>query len=313
MRRSKFFLSLIGLSVFIFVLISLMPGRRAASPIQADEGDALSFVPALFAPDPTATPTATPTNTPTAMPTDTPTATATHTPTATPTETANRIDNGSFEEGWTTIELGNQRPNEWAIYFVPSGEPLFDSSDEATGQCECIHKPNADLPPDEQLGGPNALVLDGAFTYKMFSENAKWGTELSQTMYGMVPGVEWRLTVPVQVHLHDETDEYAAESGAWINDVGGWATGFEMGDREWCKHEQVFTVPEDGEVKVDIRVKSKWPNNKDFFIDDVYMLPSSQPSPYPDMDVCNSSMTMKQYVPYAEQKNYPDSWQRRSK
>ena len=312
MRKSWLFLSLfIGLSLLILGFLSVQPGRRAASSLYAEEEQALAFLPALFALEPTSTPTPTPT--PTATPTETATATPTQTPTATPTETPNRLGNGSFEDGWNTIPPGNQVPVSWALNLVPAGQPLFDSSDPASGLCECIHKPNSDLPPDEQLGGPNALVLDGSFVYKAFSENDAWGTELSQTLYDMASGSEWRLTVPIQVHIHGDTDQFAAESSVWVNDVGGWATGLQMGDRNWCKHEQVFTVPENGEVKVDIRFKSKWKNNKDFFIDDVHLLPSSQPSPYPDMDSCNSSLTLERYRPFKAQGGYIDSWQRQPK
>lgn len=277
-------------------------------------------MPALFKPVPTDTPTptltptatatatatATPTNTPTPSPTNTPE--PTDTPTATPTSTGNRLDNGSFENDWEDIEYGNQRPLDWAISFVPALQPLYDSSDLASGICECLHKGNSQLPVDEQLGGPNALVLDGEFTYKIFSANEAFGTELSSTSYGMQPGSQWRLTVPVQVHLQGDTGDYSAETSAWVNGVGGWATGIQMGDRNWCKHEQVFTVPGSGEVQVDIRFKSKWKNNKDFFIDDVWLLPASQASPYPDMDVCNSSMVLERYVPFGEQTRYVDGW-----
>ncbi|MDX1413675.1 MAG: hypothetical protein R3293_05750 [Candidatus Promineifilaceae bacterium] len=320
MRRSWIFLAFMTLTLFIFMIRLVFPAWEDSSALHAVDDGETSFLPALFKPvftatptptlTPTTTPTATATSTPTttSTPTMTPTASPTHTPTATPTDTGNRIDNGSFENGWDTIQFGNQRPFDWAISFVQPGQPLYDSGDLATGLCECVHKANWQLPPDEQLGGPKALVLDGDYTFKLFSQNDAFGTELSTTMLNMQPGSEWRLTVPVQVHLQGDTGDYATETGAWVNNVGGWAEGNQMGDREWCKHEQTFTVPANGQVQVDIRFKSKWQNNKDFFIDDVWLLPSSQSAPHGSMKSCNSSIVLEEYVPYEQQRKYPDGW-----
>lgn len=317
MRRSWYFpVVLLLFLVIILALWSLLPGRQADSALFAEEGDSLAFMPALFVPDvpPTPTPTETPTETFTPTPTETPTVTETPTPTETPspsptpTQTANRIGNGSFEDGWDTIEFGNQKPVDWALNLIPAGGSLFGASDKASGLCECVHKTNSQLPPNEQLGGPDALILDGDKVYKIFSEREAFGTELSQTLYDMTPGSQWRLTVPVQVHLHGDTDDYAAETRVLVNGVGDWSNGKHMGDRNWCKHEQVFTVPGNGQVKVDIQFKSKWLNNKDFFIDDVHLLPSSQPSPYPDMDVCQPNVGLQRYRDAKERPAYYDSW-----
>lgn len=184
------------------------------------------------------------------------------------------LQNGSFEEGWTDMppapgNLINQQPTDWEYFWIEPGEPLFGSTDLAQGVPESIHKLEHQLPPHERPGGSDPLILDGEAVYKIFHFGAPFGAELSQTVTELPPGSVWRLRVPVQVHLHGETDPFGAESSVWVNDEGGWVHGFDMGDREWYVHEQVVVVPQDGKLHIQIRVKSKWPSSKDFFIDDI--------------------------------------------
>lgn len=190
----------------------------------------------------------------------------------------NLLANPSFEEGWTDLppapgNLINQQPNDWVLSWVEPGEPIFGSDDLAGGVPECIHKLIWQLPPDEQPGGPNALILDGEATYKVFHFGLPFGVELSQTVTGLTPGTLLQLTVPIQVHLHGDTkDPFTAESGIWVNGVGHWVNSKEMGDRTWYEHMLLLTVPEDGTVEVVIRFKSKWSRPKDFFIDDLQLV-----------------------------------------
>ena len=196
-----------------------------------------------------------------------------------PTIPTDTLKNGSFENGWDTIELGNQDPNDWFLSWVPIGQPLYDATDTASGICECVHKLSNQLPPNEQLGGPDALILDGSTTYKMFSANASFGVQLTQTITNLPPGTSWRLIAPVLVVVYDNGEEpYSAESGAWVlyqdgdqeEKLGQWTNWIDMGgSRSWHEHVVEFTVPTSGEVEVMIRVKSKWPLPKDFFIDNI--------------------------------------------
>ena len=184
------------------------------------------------------------------------------------------LKNGSFSEGWddmppTSFYLINQQPKGWTLRWLEQGESLFGDGATASGIPECVHKLSTQLPQDEQLGGKNALILAGTATYKFFNFGASFGGELAQTVTGLAPGSEATLIVPVQAHLHGETDIYGAESGVWVNGEGEWANGGMMGDRKWYKHKHVFTVPADGTAVILIRVKSKWPSPKDFFIDGI--------------------------------------------
>ena len=187
------------------------------------------------------------------------------------------LQNGSFTQGWETLPaieeagfLRNQRPNGWQLEWLNKGQPLYDDpGSQVNGIPECVHKLSDQLPADEQPGGHKALILEGDTTYKIFSSGAKFGATLSQTVTGLQPNSQATLTVPIQAHLHGETDAYGAESGVWVNGEGGWVNGFNMGDRQWYRHIIPFTVPASGEAEIVIRVKSKWSKPKDFFFDGI--------------------------------------------
>ena len=310
MRKNWLFVYLVaGLLLWLLLLQITTPGQHKRSPIYAavDGAGGDFHFPVVFAPDITPTPL------PTATPTPTATATATKVPQFSP------LINGSFEdciEGaqkcqWPTIPYpepgwGNQPPlSGWTLSMVPTDENLFDSTDKATGVCECVHKEQPyDLPPNEWLGGPDALILEGKVVYKLFGKEA-WGSELSQRV-DLLPASKWRLTVPVQVHLHGDADPYAAESSVQVNGKPAlsWANSLAMGDQKWCKHEITFTVPADGRVDISVRVKDKWQGKgKDFFIDDISLRPADEAAALPDMDLCLKGQTglLKQRTPKSNQ------------
>lgn len=206
--------------------------------------------------------------------------------------------NGSFEDdNWRDVDSTKQEPADWTLKTVKVGDPLFDSGDLASGTCECVHKWDWQLPEEEQPGGSDPLILDGRLTYKIFSASQSFGTELSQTITGLEPGLRLRLTVPVRAHLYNDTDPYGAESSVWVNGIGAWANAEDMGDRLWCKHEQAFEVPDDGTINVAIRFKSKYPLVKDFFIDDVRLQAADEPPVHSDMPLCLANPVLERYRP----------------
>jgi hypothetical protein len=191
-----------------------------------------------------------------------------------PLITQDVLANGSFELGWTDLPpapgfLINQQPNGWTLTWVAPGDPIYNDSTLAQGVPESIHKHFEQLPPHERPGEPDALILEGDWTYKIFHGGAPFGAELRQTVTGLLPRSVATVTVPIQVHLHDDTDPYAAESGVWVNGQGSWVNGQSMGDRTWYYHTMTFTVPADGTAEVVVRVKTKWSAPKDFFLDDL--------------------------------------------
>lgn len=192
------------------------------------------------------------------------------------------LKNGSFSEGWTNLPptpgfLINQQPNHWQLRWIEPGQSLFGAGDTAGGVPECVHKLADQLPPDEQLGGSNALILAGTATYKIFHGGSPFGAELKQMVTGLTPGTTAVLTAPVLVVLNNETDPFGAESGVWVNGAGGWVNGGQMGNRQWFHHTVQFTVPDSGTAEVIIRVKSKWARAKDFFIDGVTLVAEESP------------------------------------
>ena len=220
------------------------------------------------------------------------TPTPTPRPTPIPPADGNWIANGSFEDGWSDLPpvegfLINQNPNGWELSWLERGEEVWDlrtiHPDDpivgiVSGVAEMIHKLSHQLPPDEQLGGPKALILDGSAVYKMFHRGAAFGSQLTQTV--QLPAGTYRLTVPVQLHWHENLDPddptwdtYTAESGVWAlydgQQEGGWATARDMGDRQWYEHVVEFTLPAEQDVAVLIRVKSIYWSPKDFFVDAV--------------------------------------------
>ncbi len=192
------------------------------------------------------------------------------------------LQNGYFSDGWddmpaTEFHLINQQPKGWTLRWLRPGESLFGDGATAAGIPECVHKLSEQLPPNEQLGGKDALILAGTAAYKIFHSGAAFGAELTQVVTGLAPGSEATLIVPIQAHQRGETDIYGAESGVWVNGEGEWANGGMMGDRKWYRHKRLFTVPADGTAVITIRVKSKWPSPKDFFIDGITLDAQEQP------------------------------------
>lgn len=277
----------LGLSAVVVLLVglALWPrlGAHSSEAVLAANGSPSSHLPAVFRPENTPTPA--PTNTP--MPTNTPPP-ATAVPTGTPRPTPipggpNKLVNGGFEDGWTDIysPVDNQlkqQPTGWTLSWLNKGDKLYDDPvTVAKGLPECLHKDTTTLPPDEWLGAPHALILDGSHTYKMFNSGASFGGELSQVV--SLPTGKYRLTVPVQLHWHENLDPndptwdtYTAESGAWIlvngQKLGRWANAREMGDRAWYYHVVEFELAAPTDVEVLLRFKSKYAQ-KDFFFDAV--------------------------------------------
>ncbi len=193
------------------------------------------------------------------------------------------LKNGSFSDGWTDMppapgHLINQQPNNWTLRWIEPGESLFGAGDTAKGVPECVHKLSNQLPPNERLGGSQALILAGDATYKIFNAGAPFGAELKQTVTGLQPGTIAKLTVPVLVDLHGETDPFGAESGVWVNGEGHWVNSRQVENRRWFRHKVEFTVPDNGKAEIVIRVKSKWPRPKDFFIDGITLEADEDPT-----------------------------------
>jgi hypothetical protein len=125
----------------------------------------------------------------------------------------NLLTNGSFEAGWTdkpAVNTMNQQPRDWRLLWLQPGTALLSSYDyagpddepvylQAETVPECVHKHNDQLPADEQLGGSDALVLDGEYVYKVFSAVNPFGVRLETEASGLEPGRRVVFEVPVRL------------------------------------------------------------------------------------------------------------------
>lgn len=208
-------------------------------------------------------------------------------------EGENLLTNPSFEEGWDDTppvgSLINQTPRGWQLEWVEPGQPSYGATNGKTGEPvtatavpECLHKLAEQLPPNEQLGGDDALILDGRVVYKIFARGNAFATRLWQTVEGLPPHQTVRLFVPVQVHYQDALNE--------PDDVEFWVTlngqrHVEMANtlphREWIIVEVNGVADEHGRVLVEIHCITKWRNSRDFFIDmaELFAITHGEPPP----------------------------------
>jgi len=185
--------------------------------------------------------------------------------------------NGYFSEGWVDLPptedfLVNQQPRGWSLYITPPEENLPDGNSKALGIPECGHKLNSQLPPNEQNGGPDELVLRGTAVYKIFHAGLPFSARLTQTIQGLTPGASFRFNVPVQVHDHSKVglnDPWAYEVGIIANGAPKWRNAELLPDHHWMTLTDIGVVGISGQVKVGFVVKSKWSVPVDFFVDQI--------------------------------------------
>ena len=185
------------------------------------------------------------------------------------------VSNGDFSSSnWTDITMPGgqsrgQQPDGWGLEWLIPGQTIPGTATTITVEPECVHKLSNQLPPNEQKGGVDALILEGDAVYKVFSAAGIFYAELSQTIL-VSPG-HGEISASVQVHK-SSPDPWSAEAGLWANDVGSWYNGAsdqQLKDHEWLKMSALYNKPAGGTVEIKIRVKSKWELPVDFFIDAV--------------------------------------------
>ena len=139
--------------------------------------------------------------------------------------TSSNLVNGSFEDGWTDIAMTAQQPHGWVLNRAATGNVR---GRPISGVPECVHKLNDQLPPDEQLGGANALILDGKTCYKVFEAGAVWSASLRQVVAGNAPGKRVTVTVPVNIHFDGRGAVYDIDDTGLQVFVNGVPTVFWM-------------------------------------------------------------------------------------
>lgn len=200
------------------------------------------------------------------------------------------LANGSFENGWTDEVIHGrvcQRPNGWTLAVLPQGELLHSTgglSDidhepiltEVGTIPEIIHKHTGQLPPDQQPGAEDALILDGEYVYKIFSNYSPYSVTLSQALE-LEPGTEIAFTVPVRVHYNPYPGgdgspgacAFRTRIVAGLTRISSdWLT-FDCGltDREWATVTLYASAPNGGEIVVGAQFESRSEAGIDFFTD----------------------------------------------
>jgi len=133
---------------------------------------------------------------------------------------------------------------------------------------------NSDLPEIERIDGAKPLILEGERCQKVFNLHYIIDSSLKQTI-DIPKDTMIIIDVPVQTHLHYEKksdfDPKTAQIGISLTDSiltenTKWFTGI---DRTWIHTYNEITVQGDDGVNLDIRLKTLYPDPKDFFLDDV--------------------------------------------
>ena len=189
--------------------------------------------------------------------------------------------NLSFENGWTNIEAGygnliNQIPNNWEIFWTPIGEAGFfndKTNQNATINSvpEMVHKLNDQLPPDEQIGGENALILDGDAVYKIFAHKGIWRAGIRQ-VFETYPNAEITVTVPVLVSYEDvlnfDSDDFQLQVTVG-NEEYWFSSKNDLPHKTWDYLELEGQADEEGKCLLEIKAGTIWSNSRGFFIDNI--------------------------------------------
>jgi hypothetical protein len=200
--------------------------------------------------------------------------------------------------GVTDQPKGNQHPSGWTFYSPAAGQPLpFPTkmqqgtvvSATSGGPGEYVHKCWWQLPTEERLNEPRALILDGNWTYKVFNSGSPQALVLSQVLSG-TPGLRLEVTgyilgetpdTPTGPKLEDDHFIASVQLGS-TKDTRFYATMITHSDvgnneRHWNKYDVSAIVPASGQLQLTIIMQQNWAGEVDFFIDNfsAFELPSN--------------------------------------
>ena len=203
-----------------------------------------------------------------------------------------KLENGGFEDGWLTLNGGNQQPNYWVLGWADVGTQLLapkagagDAIQDVRCVPECVHKEAWQLPAAEQLGGPKALILDGDKTFKLFGQSA-FRVTLEQE-FTVDKGTHGQFIIPVNVHgnINPDTNKpWNVDVGAayWRVTVNGypgqWNTFGDFQDRTWLE-ETVSFVAYYGIVHILLEMECHTLGGVSFFTDNIRYTELDAPQP----------------------------------
>ncbi len=195
-----------------------------------------------------------------------------------PDPPTNQLINGSFENGWIDLNITAQQPAGWDLLLAEYDQEVRGRP--VTGKPECVHLHTTQLPADEQLGAKNALILDGEYTYKIFSHGATWRASLYQAIYDLKPGF-YKVTVPVNVHFDGRPDNHDPED-TLITLYAGGAEPVQLyinksNQRQWHNLTTRAFTDHDNRININIQSSVKWQHPTAVFIDNIIMQPAADP------------------------------------
>ena len=213
------------------------------------------------------------------------------------------VKNPFFGLDWTTNTItGNQTPRFWGLAITPNGQSNLWPTHLQQGNTissiarivpECVHKLPSQLPANEQLGQPRALLLSGAVSvYKLFGKDS-WSAMLSQQI-AVIPRKTIRVRAWVLAETPDrpsvptglEADHFRVRVGPLERQYFTMRTrrDFLGNERAWNLFEYDHTSL-DGLLTISLSFQQMWPGVCDFFVGPVtatYLhTPPEEPPPPP--------------------------------
>ncbi len=309
--------SLTPISLVDAVLTQMSASQTAATPTPTFTRTATSTATATPTSTPTTTPTdtATPTSTGTATSTSTPRPTATPTATSTATVTltpvpptpsatatvlptitrtpglvpASLIANPSFEFGYALSARQQQMPNGWQFSSPGAGQTLPYPTKMQQGavvpaiaddQAESQQYTSDQLPADERLGQPRALILDGNTVLRTHGAWRASAVVLKQTLSAPA-GATVRVTGYILAESLDpgtkeDDDMVAAVRLYGVSTVEDKRLLVQMvtrndvsnSSRHWNRFEVTATVPASGQLPLEVILQQNWGLGGDWFFVD---------------------------------------------
>ena len=218
--------------------------------------------------------------------------------------------NLSFENGWTDVGDQQQQPLDWVLTQTEPGQAMGVSTKHSGGtapdagmvtalaeaKAEAVHKLSSQLPPNEQLGGARALILDGGKCYKIF-----WGLANENRLSAIITGTPGS-TVTMLVPILGESNLTPTPPNTRLEDDNWWATvkfgnvvdkrnylqmtsvkQVSGNERNWNVFRCIETFPASGQLPLTITLQDNW-GGTDWFIDGLAIVGSTPPPPPDDQE-----------------------------
>ena len=228
--------------------------------------------------------------------------------------------NLSFEDSWIDIGDQQQQPNNWVLTQTEPGQVMGVPTKHAGGiepyagmvdalaqaKAEAVHKGHVldkgtnqmvwNLPDNEFLGQPRAVILDGERCYKLF-----WGLANENRLSAIITGIPGSM-VTMLVPVLGESNLIPTPPNVKLEDDNFWAT-VKFGntidrrnylqmtnvkqvvgnERNWNVFSCAETFPASGQLPLTITLQDNW-GGTDWFVDGLAIVggnPTPTPLPIP--------------------------------